>query len=94
MRTRTVDEVDIVGVRRDDGHQVGAGHVQLRQLEEGGAAAPVVLPKEALQVLEAHCANGSRWGSDLCAACGTHRHAARNRGERLARVHPLGSKPH
>ncbi len=47
-RTCVVDEVDVVGVRRDDGHQVGARDVQLRQLEEGGPAAAVVLPQEPL----------------------------------------------
>ena len=57
-RTCVVDEVRVVGVRRDNGDQVGARHVQLRQLEEGGAAAAVVLPQEPLQVLEAHCAQG------------------------------------
>jgi len=54
-----------VGVCRDDGHQVGARDVQLRQLEEGRPAAPVVLPQEPLQVLEAHCAQEPDWGSEF-----------------------------
>ena len=44
-----------MGVGGDDGHEVGACNVQLRQLEEGRPAVAVVLPEEPLQVLEARC---------------------------------------
>ena len=55
-RTCVVDEVRVTRVGDDDGNEVGLGHIELAQLEEGGALLPVVVAQEALQVLQACCA--------------------------------------
>lgn len=69
-RTCVVDEVRVSSVADDDGHQVRLGDVELAQLEEGGARLGVVVPQEALQVLQARCNSTGRGGarSDSCAS--------------------------
>ncbi len=54
-RTCIVDEVGVARVGGDERHELVFGQVELAQSEEGLACFRVVLPQEALDVLQAFC---------------------------------------